>query len=44
MILKVPLKKGGYRGMFTRLWQMGMDTPLAEGIPLGKSPLDRGDF
>jgi len=35
MILKVPLKKGGYRGMFT---------PLAEGIPLGKSPLDRGDF
>ena len=30
--------------MFTRLSKILMNTPLAEGIPMGKSPLDRGDF
>jgi len=37
-------KKGGLRGMFTRFGEKTMDTPLAGGIPMGKSPLIRGDF
>jgi len=36
MISKVPLKKGGFRGMFIRS-KKSMDTSLAEGIPMGKS-------
>jgi len=30
--------------MFIRFREKPMDTPLPEGIPWGKSPLDRGDF
>jgi len=37
-------KKGGNRGMFNRISQNSMNTPLAEGIPMGKSPLVRGDY
>jgi len=37
-------KKGGNRGMFNRISQNSMNTPLAEGIPMGKSPLVRVDY
>ena len=30
--------------MFNRISQNSMNTPLAEGIPMGKSPLVRGDY
>ena len=30
--------------MFNRTSQNSMNTPLAEGIPMGKSPLVRGDY
>ena len=30
-------KKGGFRGMFIRSMKKSMDTPLAEGIQMGKS-------
>ena len=30
--------------MFNRISQSLMNTPLAEGIPMGKSPLVRGDY
>jgi len=30
--------------MFIKTWEKPMNTPLAEGIPMGKSPLIRGDF
>jgi len=30
--------KGGNSGMFTKISQNLMNTPLAEGIPMGKSP------
>jgi len=37
-------RKGGNRGMFNRISQNSMNTPLANGIPMGKSPLVRGDY
>jgi len=30
-------KKGGIRGMFNKSVEKPMNTPLAEGIPMGKS-------
>ena len=30
--------------MFNRISQNSMNTPLAEGTPMGKSPLVRGDY
>jgi hypothetical protein len=34
--------KGREKGMFIRIFENPMNTPLAEGIPWGKSPLNRG--
>jgi hypothetical protein len=44
LLKKVPLKKGGNRGMFIRILQNPINTLPALGIPMGKSPLVRGEF
>jgi len=45
MISKVPLNKGGSRGMFIRSMKKSMDTPLAEGTQMGNSLRQpAGDF